>query len=411
MLVNCDNMVLMRNLLSHKDMAGGIDLIYIDPPFFSGSDYGSGIRLNSGKGRMSHAVRQTVYHDTWENGMEEYLAMLTVRFLMMKELLSERGSLFVHLDWHVMHYVKIILDEIFGEKNFINEIIWHYKSGGVSKRYYSRKHDTLLFYAKSAKYQFHPQTEKSYNRGFKPYRFKGVKEYRDELGWYTMVNMKDVWTIDMVGRTSAERTGYATQKPEALVSRIIAGCTNEGDLVADFFGGSGTLAAAAERMGRNWISCDKGRSASGKAAKRLAGMGASYCFYEPEVASTEENVEIDVGVASTEHEITGGMNVKIMIKDYVYKNYNDLPMDDKYKEMIKEASKHEPLQLLDYWSVDFDYDGLVFRPDEFLCRESGKLAMETSKEGFDYKCIAVRAVDLFGSSSFKVIRRTGEEWK
>ena len=112
--------------------------------------------------------------------MEEYLRMLTVRFFIMKELLAEDGCLWVHLDWHGVHSVKILLDEIFGgEKNFINEIIWNYKSGGVSKKYFARKHDTLLFYAKSQDYYFKAQQEKSYNRDFKPYRFKGVSEYKD----------------------------------------------------------------------------------------------------------------------------------------------------------------------------------------------------------------------------------------
>ena len=120
--------------------------------------------------------------------------MLTIRLLMMKDLLAEKGSIWLHLDWHAVHYVKIIMDEIFGEENFINEIIWHYKSGGASKRRFARKHDTLLFYSKSKDYYFLAQKEKSYNRDYKPYRFKGVKEYRDEFGWYTMVNRKDVWT-------------------------------------------------------------------------------------------------------------------------------------------------------------------------------------------------------------------------
>ena len=106
------------------------------------------------------------------------------------------------------------------EKNFVNEIIWTYKSGGSSKKHFARKHDTILVYSKTDKYYLSLPKEKSYNRGLKPYRFKGVEEFQDETGWYTMVNMKDVWNIDMVGRTSAERTGYATQKPEALLSSL-----------------------------------------------------------------------------------------------------------------------------------------------------------------------------------------------
>ena len=259
----------IKYLLAEKNLGGKVGLIYIDPPFFSRADYGAEIKLHAGKDTKIPAMKQKAYHDTWENGMEEYLRMLTPRLLLMRELLSEKGGIWVHLDWHAVHYVKILMDEIFQEKNFVNEIIWQYKSGGVSKRTFAKKHDTLLFYAKSPKYFFAAQQEKSYNREFKPYRFKGVKEYKDELGWYTMVNRKDVWSIDMVGRTSSERTGYVTQKPEALINRILESCTAEGDLCADFFGGSGTMAAAAEKMGRKWITCDSGRLATINTHKRL----------------------------------------------------------------------------------------------------------------------------------------------
>ena len=233
-LVQGDNLPFMQFLLEQKNLQGKINLIYIDPPFFSKANYGSEIKLYSEKIKSIPVIKQKAYHDIWNNGMEEYLRMLYTRFLLIKELLTEDGCLWVHLDWHSVHYVKVLLDDIFGEKNFINEIIWNYKSGGVSKRRFARKHDTLLFYAKSSKYYFKAQKEISYNRDYKPYRFKGVAEYKDELGWYTMVNMKDVWQINMVGRTSAERTGYATQKPEKLIERILESCTREGDLCADF---------------------------------------------------------------------------------------------------------------------------------------------------------------------------------
>jgi DNA modification methylase len=162
-------------------------------------------------------------------------------------------------------------DIIFGgDDHLINEVIWFYKSGGSSTKRFANKHDTLLFYAKNKKkYKFFPQEEKSYNRGLKPYRFKGVKEYRDDHGWYTIVNMKDVWEIPMVGRTASERTGYATQKPEALLERIILSCTEKGDVCMDPFGGSGTLAAVSRRLGRHWINIDNNIEAIETVAKRL----------------------------------------------------------------------------------------------------------------------------------------------
>ena len=237
-LASCDNLEYMEYLLKEKNMAGKIQLIYVDPPFFSNSRYQVSVRLESDNLGKSPAIKTGAYDDTWEDSLQQYLAMLGVRFMLMKELLSDTGCIWVHLDWHSAHYMKTLLDEIFGYDNFINEVAWTYKSGGASKRSFARKHDTLLFYAKTGKYKFHPLKEKSYNRDFKPYRFKDVEEFQDEIGWYTMVNMKDVWSIDMVGRTSHERTGYATQKPEKLLERIVEACSDEGDLCADFFAGS-----------------------------------------------------------------------------------------------------------------------------------------------------------------------------
>ena len=188
----------------------------------------------------------------------------------MKELLSEQGSIYVHCDWHAGHYLKVILDDIFGKNNFVNEIVWSYKSGGVGQSTFARKHDTIFFYKKDeTKAIFNVLKEKSYNRGFKPYHFKGVEEFEDENGWYTLVNCKDVWDIDMVGRSSSERVDYGTQKPEKLLERIIKASSNEGAIVADFFGGSGTTAAVAEKLGRRWITSDLGKPSTMIMRKRL----------------------------------------------------------------------------------------------------------------------------------------------
>jgi adenine specific DNA methylase Mod len=258
----------MKFLLNKEDMAGKIQQIYIDPPFFSKATYDATVKMTNADGDEIK-VKKRAYEDIWEEGMEEYLKMMGVRLMLMRDLLSETGTIWVHLDWHGVYYVKVLMDEIFGEKNFINEIVWTYKSGGSSKSHFARKHDTILVYGKSKKYYIDIPKEKSYNRDFKPYRFKGVEEFQDEIGWYTMVNMKDVWSIDMVGRTSKERNGYATQKPEALVERILKAGSKEGDLVADFFCGSATLAAVAERTGRRWICSDNSEVAINAALQRL----------------------------------------------------------------------------------------------------------------------------------------------
>ena len=148
------------------------------------------------------------------------------------------------------------MDAIFGKKNFQNEIVWSYKSGGATIKRFSRKHDIVFFYSKRLSFKFNALKEKSYNRDFKPYNFKGVKEFQDNVGWYTLVNMKDVWNIDMVGRTSKERMGYPTQKPLALYERIVKASSNEGDIVLDPFCGCATTCVVAEKLNRQWVGID-----------------------------------------------------------------------------------------------------------------------------------------------------------
>ena len=252
-----DNLHVMRQLPSNS-----IDLIYIDPPFFSGRHYNV---------MWGDANEMRSFNDIWEDGMPGYLIWLNARLYEMKRLLKPTGSIYVHCDWHASHYIKVEMDKIFGHKQFVNEVVWAYKSGGASpKRYYSRKHDTIFVYSKvGGKYLFNPQREKSYNRGLKPYRFAGVEEFKDDIGWHTLVGMKDYWEIDMVGRTSSERIGYPTQKPEALLERIIKASSNEGDVVADFFIGGGTTAVVAQRLGRKFTGCDQSRVAIAVTAERL----------------------------------------------------------------------------------------------------------------------------------------------
>lgn len=401
-LARGDNGLFMCYLLQQRQMAEKVRLIYIDPPFFSKTDYGAEIKLKSDSIKTIPVIKQQAYHDTWENGMEDYLTMLTWRLFLMRDLLSEDGSIFVHLDWHASHYVKLIMDEIFGEKNFINEIIWQYKSGGVSKRHFARKHDSILFYAKSPNYYFQAHQEKSYNRGYKPYRFKGVKEYRDEQGWYTMVNRKDVWQLDMVGRTSAERTGYVTQKPEALIQRILESCTQEGDICADFFGGSGTMATTAFKMGRRWISCDIGKLATINSHKRLIQAGASFSLYEiGKEASDEVGGKVRADVALQPSPISDKMMLHIEITGYENPYIDNLPVDSKFLPVIESVMKDDSLQLVDYWSVDTNAVGPVHRPNATFCK--GNLGIETMYEavGNHFGPIRIKVVDIFGNSTIQ----------
>ncbi|MBQ6496652.1 MAG: site-specific DNA-methyltransferase [Firmicutes bacterium] len=355
-----DNLAFMEYLIKKRDMAGKVQLIYVDPPFFTNSKYQASVRLESAKLGKSPVIKTGAYDDKWEDSIEQYLSMLAVRFHMMRELLSDTGCIWVHLDWHGSHYVKMLMDEIFGESHFINEIAWTYKSGGASKKSFARKHDTLLFYSKTKKYKFNILKEKSYNRGLKPYRFKGVEEFKDEIGWYTMVNMKDVWNIDMVGRTSAERTGYATQKPEKLLARIVEACSEEGDICADFFSGSGTLGAACGKMNRRWIMCDEGDVAVSSQILRLSrekadGDDAVNAFAVMRPASADISDSSSVCFS----EELGCLRITDYKPDRFELSENDEEIAAKY---IGEDGTSAIL----FWSVDFHYDGKIHRSDEIV---------------------------------------------
>ncbi len=252
-------------VLDYYASGNRIDLIYMDPPFYSMADYSSVVKTTKiREDEVENTIKISSYKDSWakKNGMEEYLKGIIKILLLSKDVMTEKGVIWIHLDHHAVHYVKVLADNIFGTDCFLNEIIWNYKSGGAGGNQFSRKHDTLLVYSNLPNRKLKVPKEKSYNRNYKPYRFAGVKEYEDKNGWYTLVNMKDVWQIDMVGRTSKERNGYATQKPKELLKRIIESSSEEGNVCADFYGGSGAFAMACtdENMNlstkRKIMSCD-----------------------------------------------------------------------------------------------------------------------------------------------------------
>lgn len=399
MLAQGDNLAFMKYLAEGKKLEGKLQLVYMDPPFYSKASYDAVIRLKSKKIPNAPAIKPTAYDDNWKSGVEDYLRMLCVRLFLVRDLLAEEGCCWVHLDWHVVHYVKILMDEIFGQQNFVNEIIWNYKSGGTGKRSFSRKHDTLLFYGKTGNYYFRPLQEKSYNRGYKPYRFKGVAEYEDERGWYTLVNMKDVWQIDMVGRTSSERTGYATQKPEQLLCQIMESCSRRGDLCADFFGGSGTLAAAAEKLGRRWISCDMGGIATASSLQRMAQKNSRFTILAARPDRQDNGLELDL---QTEFRAdTGETQVTVRLQGYRAQQ-GHVRLKEEERAVVDAFQQQDPLQLLAYWSVDFHYDGKVHRPGFSFPKEKDGIAVVCCYRGRGIHRISVRAVDVFGSSTQKV---------
>ena len=187
-----------------------------------------------------------------------YLVYMVQRLMQMKTILRPTGSIYLHCDPTASHYIKVMMDAIFGHTKFRNEIIWSYRTGGVGKRWYARKHDVVLFYTNGKTHTFNLQKERSYSTGNTPPGVRGIKKYQDEHGrWYTMASLRDVWTdINAIGRTSKERLGYPTQKPLKLLRRIIQVSSNEGDTVFDPFCGCGTTVYAASELNRRWIGCD-----------------------------------------------------------------------------------------------------------------------------------------------------------
>jgi len=266
--------------------AGGLKLIYIDPPFDVGADFSMDIEIG---GETFHKepnlLEQIAYRDTWGRGADSFISMIYERLILMRDLLAEDGSIFLHCDWRVSPFIRLALDEVFGRDNFRNELYWYYynKMPDTRKGVFPRATDTILWYVKDRgkPYAFEPLEEK---------RDKAVKQLKRVKVDGRMVNARDsdgnviyqerdervvdnVWRISMLQPADkTQNLSYPTQKPEALVDRIVRACTGPGDLVADFFSGSGTTAAIAEKLGRKWIATDLGKFAIHTTRKRLIGV-------------------------------------------------------------------------------------------------------------------------------------------
>lgn len=553
-LIYGDNLLTMQALLAGdpqtglSSLRGKVDLIYIDPPFDSKADYRTKVTLPGiDLQQKPTVVEQFAYADTWEEGTISYLKMIYPRLVLMKELLSERGSIYVHIDWHIGHYLKILLDDIFGKDSFINELVWCYTGPTNQKRNFPRKHDCVLLYSKTGNYIFNADNVrvpfvKSNKSGGKT-SFAGKKdelflEKLDEKG-----KIPEDWWADIadLGKVHSEAVGYATQKPIKLLERIIKASSNEGDLVCDFFGGSGTTAAVAEKLGRRWITCDIGKPASLVMRKRFIDQEVNPFLYQsigdyqkeafhnnkklrrvgdlsqvvlglfgalpfsPEQVSDRNfgyvkgtrnlvmvdspnrlttaatvrraveakasllggdwdkvivlgwnfafdisqaiekyknsNVEVlvippdlldklskkgfkkliadkTVRFSSLQYlvvnpvEVTvngnGEDELDISLSNYVLLSPDNIPLDDKDKEKLQQVMEQDPLSLIEYWSIDPDYDGDTFRStwqdyrenvdndsDPLHCVYSTRLHMPHKDE----RKVCVKAVDVFGFES------------
>lgn len=558
-----DNLMVMQALLTGDkstglpSMRGKIDLIYIDPPYDSKADYRTKITLPSGDMDLKPTVlEQFAYSDTWKEGTVSYLKNLYPRLYLMRELLSDKGSIYVHLDWHVGHYVKILMDEIFGRGNFIREVVWYFDNVSGFKSIadnWIRDHDILFWYAKNNEkifnkvYGEYPEGyEKKFcnidSDGRKFMKRGGRKQYLDELKGKPL---GDVWRIPFINNMSSERVGYATQKPEALLERIIKASSNEDSIVADFYAGSGTTGAVAEKLGRKWIMSDLGKPANMIMRKRLIGQEAKPFLYQAvgdyqkeTFATTKEfkrvgdlaQVVLNLYGATpffdddmpknlgqlkdsrtlvyvdSPNKLTGSSTLKkalelkesflggwnkvivlgwnfvfdiaeiikeynpsqievlvippdllsqlsknssykklvengkvrfaslqyLTIKEPIVKNIScdieelqieldnyvllspdALPLDDKNKQALQEVIAREPLALIEYWSIDPDYDGTTFRSkwqdyrentfkDDDQYRVSTSAQITVPKLKGKKRKICVKAVNVFGFESVVV---------
>ena len=271
-LFHGDNLGFLRAMNSES-----VDLIATDPPFNKGRDFhATPDSLAAGAKFQDRWSWERDVHEEWtdqitddyprlmeaiesaryahSDGMGAYMCFMAVRLLAMRRVLKPTGSIYLHCDPTASHYLKAIMDAIFGWRNFRNEVLWLYKTGGMSKRWFGKKHDNLLFYSKGKGYTFNPLKEKSYLSH--KYGFSNVVIYEDEHGAYTLVGMRDYWDIPALRGNQPETVGFPTQKPLALYERIIKASSNEGDMVLDPFAGCATTCVAAEKLGRQWVGID-----------------------------------------------------------------------------------------------------------------------------------------------------------
>lgn len=259
---------------------GGIKMIYIDPPFDVGADFSMNIEIGEEEFTKEPSVLERIaYSDTWGRGANSFIAMIYERLSMMRDLLATDGTIYVHCDWRVSAFIKLVLDELFNKENFRNEIIWCYTAASNVTKDFPKKHDTIFRYSKSDDYIFNkdevriPYAEGSLDRANRNVIARAGMKF-NEIVLNENGKVPEDWWVDVqrAARYPGENVGYPTQKSEKLLERIIEASTNKGDLVADFFGGSGTTLAVAEKMGRKWIGSDLGKFSVHTTRKRMIGV-------------------------------------------------------------------------------------------------------------------------------------------
>lgn len=375
LLFHGDNKEVLSTLLT-SGFRGKVDLIYIDPPFDSKADYVRKVELRGTKSKLEGeeqtAIEQVQYEDIWAN--DNYLQFMYERLILLRELLSERGSIYLHCDWHKSHLLRMLMDEVFGAENFRNDISWHY--GGRMMHIetnYNRKHDNILFYTKTNKHIFTlPKDtidfdEYAKSRHEKIHTDKNgqryllapdanmertTRQYEDDI-----VNMgrasDDVWEIRYIRGNAHERTGYPTQKPEELLERIIKASSSEDSIVLDCFNGSGTTSAVAQKLGRRWIGADINKGAIQTTMKRLQKIGE---------AQKEKSKILHYRVNNYDFQQISALRAIIVEKYGIEESKTDSYFDGTVgQRLVKIAELNKPVTKLDVQGI---IDELKNRPDE-----------------------------------------------
>lgn len=367
-----DNLQVMSHLL--KEYRGKIDLIYIDPPFDSKADYKKKIKLKEVGNTVSDisVFEEKQYGDIWTN--DEYLQFMYERFILLKELLSDTGSIYVHCDWHKVHHLRLVLDEVFGLENFRNEIVWWYLWGGRGKTQWNSKHDNILFYSKGSSWTFNYRdvldehtlmTEGSKNRlNYAGAMVTSKSESSDIPD--DKVLPSDTWYIATINAMAKEKENYPTQKPEDLLSKIILASSNPGDTVFDCFMGSGTTQAVAMKLGRRFIGADINLGSIQTTTKRLISV------------ADELN-----GQLQDEEKYTG-------FEVYNVNNYDFFRNPVEAKELIIEALEIQPFSQSDVWDGELDGRMVKIMP---VNRIATKADLEELKANLPYKTYEKRKAD------------------
>jgi DNA modification methylase len=355
-LIQAENLSVMTALLPEYE--GRINLIYADPPFFTNRKYPARIGRGEDSRKPNEWKLAEGYPDHWDD-LDSYLAFLHPRLILMHRLLAPDGTLYLHLDWHADSYARLLLDEIFGVDRLLNEIVWAYHGPSPITSAFNRKHDTILSYVKGDQYTFNADAVRE------PYHENTVNTFKSsrKAGFGKIPNLargkvpEDWWYFPVVARLHNERTGYPTQKPEALLERIVLASSNKGDLIADFFCGSGTTPVVAERHGRRFIACDESTRSIHTARKRLAVQQTPF--------------SLERASAYTSAALTSPRNTKVKI------NRGSLILETKLE--------------LDFWEVDPAWDGTTFRSAAQAVRpaRSGDIPLELKLKSGRNVCVRI----------------------